>query len=84
MTNRQTAKELEETKRQAVAQEEETKRQAHAQAQGQASAKQDGDYGIRQGSRVGHKPTLPKLPALEKRLTTLTRTYSVRSSCHCF
>ena len=54
-------KELEETKRHA--QEEETKRQAQAQAHSQASAQQDGGDGIELGSRVGHRPTLPKLPA---------------------
>ena len=67
-------REKEETKRQA--EEEETKRQAQAQAHSQASGQQDGGDGIGQGSRVGHRPTLPKLPHLEKRLTTLIHTYS--------
>ena len=58
-TARQTAKELEETKRHA--QEEETKRQA--QAHSQPSTQQDGGDGIGQASRVGHRPTLPKLPS---------------------
>ena len=53
-------KEQEETKRQAHAEEEETKRQA--QAHNQAST-QDGGDGPGQASRVGHRPTLPKLPA---------------------
>ena len=67
-TARQTAKEetarqkeQEETKRQAHAEEEETKRQAHAHSQ--ASSQQDGGDGPGQASRVGHRPTLPKLPA---------------------
>ena len=67
-TARQTAKEetarqkeQEETKRQAHAEEEETKRQAHAHSQ--ASTQQDGGDGPGQASRVGHRPTLPKLPA---------------------
>ena len=54
-------KEKEETKRQAHAEEEETKRQAHAHSQ--ASSQQDGGDGPGQASRVGHRPTLPKLPA---------------------
>ena len=54
-------KEQEETKRQAHAEEEETKRQAHAHSQ--ASSQQDGGDGPGQASRVGHRPTLPKLPA---------------------
>ena len=58
-TARQTAKEQEETKRHA--EEEETKRQA--QAHSQASTQQDGGDGPGQASRVGHRPTLPKLPA---------------------
>ena len=58
-TARQTAKELEETKRHA--QEEETRRQA--QAHSQPSTQQDGGDGIGQASRVGHRPTLPKLPS---------------------
>ena len=58
-TARQTAKELEETKRHA--EEEETKRQA--QAHSHASTQQDGGDGPGQASRVGHRPTLPKLPA---------------------
>ena len=52
-------KEQEETKRHA--EEEETKRQAHAHSQ--ASTQQDGGDGPGQASRVGHRPTLPKLPA---------------------
>ena len=60
-TARQTAKEQEETKRQAHAEEEETKRQVHAHSQ--ASSQQDGGDGPGQTSRVGHRPTLPKLPA---------------------
>ena len=59
-TARQTAKEQEETKRQAHAEEEETKRQAHAHSQ---ASTQDGGNGPGQASRVGHRPTLPKLPA---------------------
>ena len=59
-TARQTAKEQEETKRQAHAEEEETKRQAHAHSQ---ASTQDGGDGPGQASRVGHRPTLPKLPA---------------------
>ena len=58
-TARQTAKEQEETKRHA--EEEETKRQVHAHSQ--ASSQQDGGDGPGQASRVGHRPTLPKLPA---------------------
>ena len=58
-TARQTAKEQEETKRHA--EEGETKRQA--QAHSQASTQQDGGDGPGQASRVGHRPTLPKLPA---------------------
>ena len=65
-TARQTAKEetarqkeQEETKRHA--EEEETKRQTHAHSQ--ASTQQDGGDGPGQASRVGHRPTLPKLPA---------------------
>ena len=58
-TARQTAKEQEETKRHA--EEEETKRQVHAHSQ--ASTQQDGGDGPGQASRVGHRPTLPKLPA---------------------
>ena len=54
-------KEQEETKRQAHAEEEETKRQAHAHSQ--PSTQQDGGDGPGQASRVGHRPTLPKLPA---------------------
>ena len=54
-------KEQEETKRQAHAEEEETKRQVHAHSQ--ASSQQDGGDGPGQASRVGHRPTLPKLPA---------------------
>ena len=57
-TARQTAKEQEETKRHA--EEEETKRQAHAHSQ---ASTQDGGDGQGQASRVGHRPTLPKLPA---------------------
>ena len=53
-------KEQEETKRHA--EEEETKRQVHAHSQ--ASTQQDGGDGPGQASRVGHRPTLPKLPAL--------------------
>ena len=53
-------KEQEETKRQAHAEEEETKRQAHAHSQ---ATTQDGGDGPGQASRVGHRPTLPKLPA---------------------
>ena len=62
-TARQTAKEQEETKRQIqkTKEEEETKRQA--QAHSQASTQQDGGDGPGQASRVGHRPTLPKLPA---------------------
>ena len=67
-TARQTAKEQEETARQKEqeetkrhAEEEETKRQAHAHSQ--ASSQQDGGDGPGQASRVGHRPTLPKLPA---------------------
>ena len=41
--------------------EEETKRQA--QAHSQPSTQQDGGDGPGQASRVGHRPTLPKLPA---------------------
>ena len=52
-------KEQEETKRHA--EEEETKRQVHAHSQ--ASSQQDGGDGPGQASRVGHRPTLPKLPA---------------------
>ena len=52
-------KEKEETKRHA--EEEETKRQA--QAHSQPSTQQDGGDGPGQASRVGHRPTLPKLPA---------------------
>ena len=59
-TARQTAKEQEETKRQAHAEEEETKRQVHAHSQ---ASTQDGGDGPGQASRVGHRPTLPKLPA---------------------
>ena len=66
-TARQTAKEetarqkeQEETKRQAHAEEEETKRQAQAHSQ---ASTQDGGDGPGQASRVGHRPTLPKLPA---------------------
>ena len=59
-TARQTAKEQEETKRQAHAEEEETKRQVHAHSQ---ASTQDGSDGPGQASRVGHRPTLPKLPA---------------------
>ena len=66
-TARQTAKEetarqkeQEETKRQAHAEEEETKRQAQAHSQ---ASTQDGSDGPGQASRVGHRPTLPKLPA---------------------
>ena len=59
-TARQTAKEQEETKRQAHAEEEETKRQVHAHSQ---ASTQDGGNGPGQASRVGHRPTLPKLPA---------------------
>ena len=66
-TARQTAKEetarqkeQEETKRQAHAEEEETKRQAQAHRQ---ASTQDGGEGLGQASRVGHRPTLPKLPA---------------------
>ena len=68
-TARQTAKEQEETARQAAkeqeetkrhAEEEETKRQAHAHSQ---ASTQDGGDGPGQASRVGHRPTLPKLPA---------------------
>ena len=51
-------KEKEETKRHA--EEEETKRQA--QAHSQPSTQQDGGDGPGQASRVGHRPTLPKLP----------------------
>ena len=58
-TARQTSKEQEETK--THAEEEETKRQTHAHSQ--ASTQQDGGYGPGQASRVGHRPTLPKLPA---------------------
>ena len=58
-TARQTAKEQEETKRHA--EEEETKRQVHAHSQ--ASTQQDGGDGPGQASRVGHRPTLPKLLA---------------------
>ena len=57
-TARQTAKEQEETKRHA--EEEETKRQVHAHSQ---ASTQDGGDGPGQASRVGHRPTLPKLPA---------------------
>ena len=60
-------RQLEETKRQAHAEEEETKRQAQAQAHSQASTQQDGGDGIGQGSRVGHRPTLPKLPAFREK-----------------
>ena len=63
-TARQTAKEQEETKRQAHAEEEETKRQVHAHSQ--ASSQQDGE-GPGQASRVGHRPTLPKLPAFRNK-----------------
>ena len=59
-TARQTAKEQEETKRQAHAEEEETKRQVHAHSQ---ASTQDGGDGSGQASTVGHRPTLPKLPA---------------------
>ena len=68
-TARQTAKEetarqkeQEETKRQVqkTKEEEETKRQAHAHSQ---ASTQDGGDGPGQASRVGHRPTLPKLPA---------------------
>ena len=62
-TARQTA--IEETKRQAHAEEEETKRQA--QAHSQAITQQDGGDGIGQASRVGHRPTLPKLPAFKNK-----------------
>ena len=56
-------KEQEETKRQVqkTKEEEETKRQA--QAHSQPSTQQDGGEGLGQASRVGHRPTLPKLPA---------------------
>ena len=71
-TARQTAKEQEETARQKeqeetkrqvqkTKEEEETKRQA--QAHSQPSTQQDGGEGLGQASRVGHRPTLPKLPA---------------------
>ena len=61
-TARQTAKEQEETKRQVqkTKEEEETKRQAQANSQ---ASTQDGGDGPGQASRVGHRPTLPKLPA---------------------
>ena len=61
-TARQTAKEQEETKRQIqkTKEEEETKRQAQANSQ---ASTQDGGDGPGQASRVGHRPTLPKLPA---------------------
>ena len=61
-TARQTAKEQEETKRQVqkTKEEEETKRQAQAHSQ---ASTQDGGDGPGQASRVGHRPTLPKLPA---------------------
>ena len=68
-TARQTAKEetarqkeQEETKRQVqkTKEEEETKRQAQAHSQ---ASTQDGGEGLGQASRVGHRPTLPKLPA---------------------
>ena len=68
-TARQTAKEetarqkeQEETKRQVqkTKEEEETKRQAQAHSQ---ASTQDGGDGPGQASRVGHGPTLPKLPA---------------------
>ena len=61
-TARQTAKEQEETKRQIqkTKEEEETKRQAQAHSQ---ASTQDGGDGPGQASRVGHRPTLPKLPA---------------------
>ena len=56
-------KEQEETKRhvQITKEEEETKRQA--QAHSQPSTQQEGGEGPGQASRVGHRPTLPKLPA---------------------
>ena len=60
-------KELEEIKRRPHAEEEKTKRHAQAQAHSQASAQQDGGDGIRQGSRVGHRPTLPKLPEFREK-----------------
>ena len=55
-------KEQEETKRQVqkTKEEEETKRQAQAHSQ---ASTQDGGDGPGQASRVGHRPTLPKLPA---------------------
>ena len=55
-------KEQEETKRQVqkTKEEEETKRQAQANSQ---ASTQDGGEGLGQASRVGHRPTLPKLPA---------------------
>ena len=55
-------KEQEETKRQVqkTKEEEETKRQAQAHSQ---ASPQDGGDGPGQASRVGHRPTLPKLPA---------------------
>ena len=59
-------KEQEETKRQVqkTKEEEETKRQA--QAHSQPSTQQDGGEGLGQASRVGHRPTLPKLPAIQR------------------
>ena len=76
-------KELKETKRQVEKnrQEEETKRQAHAQAQGQASAQQDDGHGIGQGSRVGHKPSLPKLPAFREKIDDID-SYLFRFEAH--
>ena len=73
-TARQTAKEetarqkeQEETKRQVekTKEEEETKRQA--QAHSQPSTQQDGGEWLGQASRVGHRPTLPKLPAFREK-----------------
>ena len=72
-------KELEETKRHA--QEEETKRQAHAQAQGQVSAQQDVGDGTGQGSRVGHRPTLLKLPAFREKTDDID-SYLFRFEAH--
>ena len=80
-TARQTAKEQEETKRQIqkTKEEEETKRQA--QAHRQPSTQQDGGDGPGQASRVGHRPTLPKLPAFRDKMDDID-SYLFRFETH--
>ena len=58
---------------------EETKRQV--QTHSQASAQQDGGDGIGQTSRVGHRPTLPKLPAFREKTDDID-SYLFRFEAH--